>query len=652
MRRLHRALLVPAIGAAAFTLTSCAREDAKRATTSESHAPPVPGGIVTLPAFADEPFAVREPKTGITLHARVHDAPHARVADGPVRFFRTAHGVEDFVAIEQGHASMTYDLSLDTKTAALRLVAGQLEIVDPAGFPRLRVRSPFVRDARGRVERASFSIEGCAVDRDPAPPFRRALPSPGARECTLRVSWNADAVTYPVVVDPTWETTDAMATSRYEHVAMMLPSGDVLVAGGLTGDPATTEHSLSSVEIYSGGTWAAGASMLEPRTLAAAATLANGDILVTGGLNQDDTGQTISGTAEIYSVTSFTWSSTGSLGTPRSGHTATAVGNGTVLIAGGYDNSGTHFSNAEIFSAGTFSAAGSINTSRFYHAAVALSGNRVLLGGGTDPFSGAVASLELYTAGVGWSAPQDLATMATRRTLMTGTLLANDHVVFIGGYNSDDGTLASAETYDVATNTFTTASASLTHARYDAVATSLADGRVLVAGGSDLTGDFSDGEIYDPATTTFVDICGGAQFRGFGHTANLLSDGNVLVAGGYDYFPSKILATADLLDFGSDAGTEDGGSCKHILPPPVDAGSDASADVDASQGDAGGGTTDAASDASTRDAGSIADASSDASDVEIFEAGGGCNASGRFAADFGWISILAASWLGRRRRRS
>ncbi|MGH7329427.1 MAG: hypothetical protein ACREJX_13860, partial [Polyangiaceae bacterium] len=122
-------------------------------------------------------------------------------------------------------------------------------------------------------------------------------------------------------------------------------------------------------------------------------------------------------------------------------------------------------------------------------------------------------------------------------------------------------------------------------------------------------------------------------------------------AGGYDYFPSRILASADLLDVTSDAGIDDAGTCKQTTPE-VDAGSDAASS------DSGIVTSDAGSDASARDAGSHGDASvadggstDDAGESPIFEGLGGCSTSGGFAADFSWISILAASWILRRRRR-
>ena len=43
----------------------------------------------------------------------------------------------------------------------------------------------------------------------------------------------AKGLSYPVMIDPSWVTTGSLGTARYAHTATLLPSGKVLVAGGL-----------------------------------------------------------------------------------------------------------------------------------------------------------------------------------------------------------------------------------------------------------------------------------------------------------------------------------------------------------------------------------------------------------------------------------
>src|SRR5439155_881812 len=58
----------------------------------------------------------------------------------------------------------------------------------------------------------------------------------------------AAGLRYPVMIDPSWTTTGSLGTARYQHTAMLLPSGKVLVAGGFG-----ISGYLSSAELYDPG---------------------------------------------------------------------------------------------------------------------------------------------------------------------------------------------------------------------------------------------------------------------------------------------------------------------------------------------------------------------------------------------------------------
>src|SRR5438093_3690208 len=82
---------------------------------------------------------------------------------------------------------------------------------------------------------------------------------------------------------------------------------------------------------------------------------------------------------------------------PRTGHAATVLADGRVLITGGRDNAGTIVATAEVFDPAdqTSTAIGVLNTPRIDHTATLLADGRVLIAGGTSA-SGAITSAEIF----------------------------------------------------------------------------------------------------------------------------------------------------------------------------------------------------------------------------------------------------------------
>jgi hypothetical protein len=124
--------------------------------------------------------------------------------------------------------------------------------------------------------------------------------------------------------------------------------------------------------------------------------------------------------------------------------------------------------------------------------------------------------------------------MSFARSNHTATLLANGKVLIAGGtsfYNSPAFTMATVELYDPATRMFT-ATGSMTTPRENHTATLLPDGTVLIAGGNNSTsGALDSAELYNPATGAFTSV-GSMTTPRDQHIATLLTSGEVLMAGG------------------------------------------------------------------------------------------------------------------------
>ncbi len=285
-----------------------------------------------------------------------------------------------------------------------------------------------------------------------------------------------------------WMPAGTLATPRRGHTATLLGNGKVLVAGGASTSGSNSGSSLATAELYDPGTnaWSAAASMSAAREGATATLLGTGKLLVAGGYDIDLWDNVVG--AELYNATTNTWSSAGTMASGRMGHTATKLGSGKTLVAGGWaltsDGVFVLVPGTEVYDPATnvWSAAGTLATPRSAHTATILPTGRVLVAGGGAGGT-PLATAELYDPGTNsWSAA---ASMGTPRHLPTATLLPSGKVLLAGGYiggSTGSDITASAELYDAATNPWS-AAASMGTPRYSHAAARLDSGKVLVAGG-------------------------------------------------------------------------------------------------------------------------------------------------------------------------
>jgi hypothetical protein len=246
----------------------------------------------------------------------------------------------------------------------------------------------------------------------------------------------------------TWQPTGSLHTPRSDHTATLLSNGKVLVAGGTQGSGP-----LTSAELYdpASGTWSTTGSLHTARRDAYATLLQDGRVLVVGGCSTNCT-QTLLTSAELYNPSSGTWSATGSISVGRTGASITLLKSGKVLLAGGADlsASGPSARLAELFdpSTGKWSQAGSLLSGRSGHTATLLDSGLVLVAGGVSlPQQQPVPaeSAELYDPVLGlWTFS---GSMNDPRADHAATTLANGTVLVAGGFDAEHNALASAEIY-------------------------------------------------------------------------------------------------------------------------------------------------------------------------------------------------------------
>ena len=367
-----------------------------------------------------------------------------------------------------------------------------------------------------------------------------------------------------------FQNISSMKNARSNHTATLLPTtvslavptGYSLVAGGIgSGGTAIDKAELFNPAARAFGHFTSVGSMTKPRAYQAATRLYNGQVLITGGIDNNNIPLA---SAEIYDPASRTFFATGSMTTGRWMHTATLLASGKVLIAGGNGDpgpgieGGAALGSCELYdpATGTFTPlVPSMINPRYYHTATLLRNGKVLLAGGQGTGGQILTEAELYDP-VATSFTNSFAATGsmmvnlavdTGRWQHTATILndANGSVIMIGGNAGTEAGpgashLFNAQSYDPLPGTFTSSLSSplMTNSRSHHGAAMLATGNILLTGGiggtsSSLSDFLLSAELYNPAGAgSFAVSATPMHFARANHTATALPNGKVFVAGG------------------------------------------------------------------------------------------------------------------------
>ena len=365
----------------------------------------------------------------------------------------------------------------------------------------------------------------------------------GRELCRLPISWRLWLVAIVAVAGSAGCTGSVMSPSgQHTATASLQSTTAVSPSSSTTQTLAPTPSTTPKPILKSTPT----GSMHTARIGATATLLQNGKVLITGGSSTafGNIDSAIYSSAELYDPVTGTFSKTGSMGSARTDHTATLLADGEVLITGGMgcspSRSCSHVSgsaieqlaSAELYDPSTakFSRTGSMSASRAYGTATILTDGRVLVAEGAD---GPTQTAELYDPKTGKflrAAKEPAFDNAKATRLANGKVLVTGDASYLG---------IGAEVYDETSNKFEKVSIALAPGkspkvqykgeeieRYSGPGLLLRDGKVLI---------FQSGylETYDPTTA----LCADAGFispagQWLVPSATELPDGRVLFVGG------------------------------------------------------------------------------------------------------------------------
>ena len=197
-----------------------------------------------------------------------------------------------------------------------------------------------------------------------------------------------------------FSATGSMANARSSPAWAVLPNGKVLVAGGFQ-NVSGTGSVLSSAELYDpqAGTWSTTGSLSTPRAGAAFAQLPDGKLLVAGGQSNVSGTPTTLASAEVYDPATGTFTATtGSMGTSRAGAKAVTMANGKVLVSGGTTNNGGNMmvaATSEIYdpATGNFTVTGTLSPNQISLFTLTLLDDGKVLAVGAEPMPAGTAKL-------------------------------------------------------------------------------------------------------------------------------------------------------------------------------------------------------------------------------------------------------------------
>jgi len=366
--------------------------------------------------------------------------------------------------------------------------------------------------SQGRSVRATFNIPGNSAPEATLgrwdPPFSTPVIA-----IHMALMPNREVLLYghtgqPWLWDPSsYPSNVAAGFTQVSTTTEVFCSGHTFLADGRLFAPGGHDeakgngYGIPDVNIFNGSSWEAVPPMRQGRWYPTATTLANGDVVVTAGTDNSNLNVKL---PEVWNGTSWRQLTGASLGLPYYPMMFLAP-NGRLFYAGPSAISWSLDPTGE----GAWTSVGPrVVPDRNYGTAVMLDGKVLAIGGGgatatcTTPLTNTAEIADLHASVPTWRA---VGSMAHPRRQLNATILADGQVLVTGGtsacgFSNESGSVYAAELWNPTTEQWTTLASMVVKRVYHSAAILLADGRVLSAGGGDNPGSSNqfNAEIFTP----------------------------------------------------------------------------------------------------------------------------------------------------------
>jgi Domain of unknown function (DUF1929)/Glyoxal oxidase N-terminus/Divergent InlB B-repeat domain len=259
-----------------------------------------------------------------------------------------------------------------------------------------------------------------------------------------------------------------------------LPDGRLLVTGGTS--PGTRGLRVATAFDPATSSWSSIPSMAQGRYYPTTTTLPSGDVLVVSG---HDTAKSVVTIPEIRSAGGWRRLTTAPLSIPDPYYPAMFVApNGKVFLAG-FPQTTRYL---DVTGTGSWTAVANRNVAdRTLGSAVMYAPGKILYAGGGNPPTATAEVIDLNQPSPSWRSVQG---MAFARRQLNATLLADGTVLVTGGtsgpgFNNQAGAVHVAELWNPQTETWKTMAQETRNRTYHGTALLLRDGRVLSSGGGE-----------------------------------------------------------------------------------------------------------------------------------------------------------------------